>query len=284
MEEPDFSSMEITVVGLGLIGGSFALGLKKLNPQKIWAIDLDKGVLEQAEKNGVIDKGFTDGESVLKRSSLVVICLYPELTVKFVRENLKNFKQGAIITDVTGIKGKVVAEINSFLREDLDFIGGHPMTGKETSGFAQASPEIFHRANYLLTPTQKNKEENLVLVEKMITALGCNEPIRMTSARHDEIIALTSQLPHVIATALMNSAQYEDTGKLSGGSFRDATRVARINAELWSELLMENRENVLIQMDVFADKMNIIKKALADGDRASLKEVLESADRAREKF
>lgn len=284
MEEPDFSSMEITVVGLGLIGGSFALGLKKLNPQKIWAIDLDKGVLEQAEKNGVIDKGFTDGESVLKRSSLVVICLYPELTVKFVRENLENFKQGAIITDAAGIKGKVVAEINSFLREDLDFIGGHPMTGKETSGFAQASPEIFHRANYLLTPTQKNKEENLLLVEKMITALGCNEPIRMTPARHDEIIALTSQLPHVIATALMNSAQSEDTGKLSGGSFRDATRVARINAELWSELLMENRENVLIQMDVFVDKMNIIKKALADGDRASLKEVLESADRAREKF
>lgn len=284
MAEPDFREMEITIVGLGLIGGSYAFALKNLNPRKIWAVDIDKDVLEQAEKRGVIDGGFGEGALPLSRSDLIVICLYPEFAVRFVRENLKYFKQGAIITDAAGTKKKVVEEIMSFLREDLDFIGGHPLAGKECSGFTHASGEIFQGANYLLTPVGKTKERSLLLLEKMIRGLGCNEPIYMEPGEHDRIIALTSQLPHVIAAALINSCCLQDTGTLIGGSFRDATRVAGMNVGLWTELLLENKENVLTEIGFFVDNITKIQAALQNEDCASLQEILEKAKKRKEKF
>ncbi|MCM1567635.1 MAG: prephenate dehydrogenase [Dehalobacter sp.] len=284
LEEPGFGSMEITVVGLGLIGGSFAMALNKLKPKKIWAVDVNSSVLEQAEKTGVISKGFTEASIPLQSSDIVVICIYPELAVQFVKDNLAYFKHGALITDTAGLKEQVVQEISSVLREDLSFVGGHPLAGKESSGFAYASEEIFRGANYLITPIDGTKNESLRLVERLILGLGCRQPIRMEPHKHDEIIALTSQLPHVIAAALMNSSCAEDTGSFVGGSFRDATRVARMNAELWSELLLENKDNILEQIDVFIENVRMIRTAVAEKDRDSLKQMLENAGRGREKF
>lgn len=281
MAEPDFRELEITIVGLGLIGGSFAKALRKLSPKKLWAIDVDKDVLESAESTGVIDKGYLDGEIPLRSSNLVVICVYPELTSKFMRENMDNFRPGAVITDTAGIKTKILNEVKTFLRDDLDFVGGHPLAGKEGSGFSNASAEILQGANYLITPIETNKEENLVLVEEMVRAIGCKQPVRMDPAKHDEIIALTSQLPHVIATGLMNCSQSDDTGLFIGGSFKDATRVAQINVGLWSELLMENKENTLIQIELFLENIGKIKQMLQEEDTAALGETLRRAGEAR---
>lgn len=282
MAEPDFRELEITIVGLGLIGGSFAKALRKLSPKKLWAVDVDKDVLELAESTGIIDKGYLDGEVPLRSSNLVVICVYPELTSKFIRENMNNFRQGAVITDTAGIKSKILNEVKTFLRDDLDFVGGHPLAGKEGSGYINASADIFLGANYLITPVATNKEENLILVEEMVRAIGCKQHVRMDPVKHDEIIALTSQLPHVIATALMNCSQSDDTGMFIGGSFKDATRVAQINVGLWSELLMENRENTLNQIELFLENIGKIKQMLEDKDTASLEEILRRAGKARE--
>lgn len=281
MVEPDFRELEITIVGLGLIGGSFAKAIRKLSPKRLWAVDKDKDVLGRAKSTGVIDQGYVDGEVPLRSSDLVVICVYPELTSRFIRENMDNFRPGAVITDTAGIKAKVLNEVKTFLRADLDFVGGHPLAGKEGSGFSNATEDIFLGANYLITPIETNKKESLILVEEMVRAIGCKQPVRMDPAKHDEIIALTSQLPHVIATALMNCSQSDDTGLFVGGSFKDATRVAQINVSLWSELLMENRENTLIQIDLFLENIGKIKQMLQEGDTASLEETLRKAGQAK---
>lgn len=280
----DFTKLEITVVGLGLIGGSIAMALRKCSPKKIWAVDIDKDTLHQAWEQGIIDGGFTDGSEPLKKSDLVIISLYPDRTIGFVKEHMEDFKENAIITDTAGIKKKVIGEIWAFLREDLDFVGGHPLAGREGSGFCQASADIFQGANYLLTPAQSNKKESLGFVEKMIKTIGCKDPIYMKPEEHDRIIALTSQLPHVIAASLVNCSLLEDTGALIGGSFRDATRVARMNVDLWTELLLENRENILTQMEVFIDNITSMKQMLVNEDRDCLDELLRKANDRRETF
>jgi len=284
LDEPDFKDLEVTIVGLGLIGGSYALALKKINPKKIWAIDIDRSILELAENRNIIDGGFIDGSQVLGRSDLVVICLYPELAVNFVQENMAYFKPGSVLTDTAGIKKKVIADIRAVLRSDLDFVGGHPLAGKECSGFTHASSDIFMNANYLLTPVPSNKKESLILIEKMIRVLGCRDPIYMEADKHDEIIALTSQLPHLIAAALMNSSGWDNTGDLVGGSFRDATRVAKMNVRLWSELLLENKENILQQIERFVDNITKLKEALYNDDCTTLLDLLGKASTARDKF
>lgn len=283
MEELGFN---ITVVGLGLIGGSYAMALKELKPKNLWAVDIDEKALLTGEKMGIIDKGFPEAEAwvPLKNSDLVIICLYPELTVKFVKDNINNFKPGSLITDTAGIKEKVIEEINSFLRDDLDFIAGHPLAGKECQGLEYASKDIFAGANYILTPTARNKEENLELIEEIVRRIGCKRVARVSAAKHDEIIALTSQLPHVIAAALVNSVVSGDTGMFTGGSFRDATRVARINSRLWTELLLENSEYILEQIRVFQENVNRIKVAIENRDRASLESFLERASAKREEL
>lgn len=282
--EPDFRNMEITIVGLGLIGGSMALALRKMNPRKIWAIDVDQIILEEAYVQGIIDGGSSDGADILRHSDLVVMCIYPGLAIQFMKENMANFKSGAVITDTGGIKGKIVREIWKVLREDLDFVGGHPLAGKECSGFRHASADLLMGANYLVTPVEKNKKESIAIVEKMICSMGCQKPIYMSPDKHDEIIALTSQLPHLIATALMNSSSYYDTDKLIGGSFRDATRVAQMNVRLWSELLVENKGNILTQIDIFMDNITRMKDALTRGDEDSLIQLLNKGNQARQQF
>lgn len=281
MVEPDFRKIEITIVGLGLIGGSFAKAIRKLNPKRLWGVDLNPDVLKKAKDEGVIDGGFTEGTKPLSSSDLVIISLYPAQTICFMKQYINDFKQGALITDTAGVKKKVIEEIGRFLREDLDFVGGHPLAGKESSGYDHGSAEIFCSANYLLTPVKANKKESLVLLEKMIRSIGCKKPIQMSPEEHDQIIALTSQLPHVIAASLINSNQYPDIENLIGGSFRDATRVAKMNVDLWSELLLVNKINVLKQIEIFTDNMTKIKLAIENNDSVSLRELLAKPDENR---
>ncbi|HHV65300.1 MAG TPA: prephenate dehydrogenase [Peptococcaceae bacterium] len=274
MEESDFREKEITIVGLGLIGGSYAWALKNLKPKKIWAVDIDEHVLREAERLGAIDGGFREGRIPLAQSDLVIICVYPSAAVRFVQDNMPHFKTGAILTDAVGNKQKVIQEIRSFLRADLDFIGGHPLAGKEVSGFVHASAEIFRGANYLLTPVQGNKAESLSILEKLVRGLGCREPIYLSPEEHDKIIAFTSQLPHVMAAALANSCQISELGKFIGGSFRDATRVARMNATLWAELLLDNKENILTELDIFRDNIAKFQSALKNDNKGELESLL----------
>jgi prephenate dehydrogenase len=275
MGELDFN---ITVVGLGLIGGAFAMALKELKPKNLWGIDINKNAVETAENMGIIDKGYSNAEGPLKESDIVIIALYPNLTETFIKENNEFFKSGAIITDTSGIKETLVTNINTFIRKDIDFIGGHPMAGRESKGLSCACKDIFQNANYILTPTEKNKINNINILECIIKKLGCKNVVRIQPRVHDEIIAYTSHLPHIIAAALVNSDElHMETEKFIAGGFKDVTRIADSNAELWSELLLCNAENILNKIGIFEENIKVIKNAIIEKNEAAIKAEFESA-------
>ncbi len=276
------SNLNITIVGLGLIGGTYAEAIKKLNPKNLWAVDIDEDSLEYAEEKKIIDKGFTSGEIPLRDSDIVIMAVYPELTKKFIRESMDYFKTGAIITDSAGIKEKLIEEINSTLRSDLDFIGGHPMAGRETSGVRSASADIFKGANYIITPTERNKKENIDIIEDLAKQIGFKNVVKIDPRKHDETIAFTSQLPHVIAITLMNCNHIDNVNSFTGGSFNDVTRIAKINPSLWSELMIENKEHMISQIDLFQNYMASIKSAIKDGDYDALNDILKESNKRKE--
>ncbi|MCY6485005.1 prephenate dehydrogenase [Clostridium aestuarii] len=270
--------MNITIVGLGLIGGSFAMALKELNPKNIYAVDIDEAALCKAENMKIIDKGYTNAEIPLKCSDLVIICLYPKLVKKFIKDNIENFKHKAIITDVTGIKKVMIYEINETLRKDLDFVFGHPMAGREQKGLEYSSKQVFKGANYIITPTERNQEKNVKFIEDVVYGIGFKNITKITPEQHDKIIGFTSQLPHVIAVSLVNSDNLNlNTGKFTGDSYRELTRIAQINSQLWTELFMDNSENLVKEIEIFEKNINAVKNAIINQDNDLLMTLLEKA-------
>lgn len=278
----DFSDFNITIVGLGLIGGSFAMALKELKPKNLWAIDIDETALVEAEKMGIINRGYTNPELPLRDSDIVILAIYPQKIINFMRSNMNSFKNEAIITDTAGIKGDLMKEIMLMLREDLDFIGGHPMAGKEESGLKAATKDIFKNANYIITPMEINKEKNINLVREMAIGMGCSRVVTLTPGEHDDIIAYTSQLPHVIAVSLIDcNSSFADIFQFIGESFKDTTRVATINGELWPELLIYNKDNIISKIESFEKNIREIKDAIIKQDEAFLKSRFERATNKR---
>lgn len=272
----------ITIVGLGLIGGSYAMALKELSPKNLWGIDIDVKTIVAAEKMGIIDKGYTDATIPLGESDIIIVSLYPDQAIQFIKDNIKNFKRGSVITDTSGIKGKVVSEVSTFLPEYLDFIGGHPMAGKESKGLAFASKHLFQNTNYILTPTEKNKDENIKLIKSIALALGCKNIVCVNAETHDKIIAYTSGLPHLIAVALVNCDSFNDKSKsFIGGGFKDTTRIAAINPELWSELFISNKSNVIEQIEEFQNNLSVLKSAIIDENISEIEGIFNLARKKR---
>ncbi|WP_291634011.1 prephenate dehydrogenase [Clostridium sp.] len=281
----DCTDFNITIVGLGLIGGSFAMALKELNPKNLWAIDIDKETLDTAEKMNIIDKGYISPEIPLSNSDIVILAIYPQKTIDFMKSNMNLFKRGAVITDTAGIKSDLIKEIMPVLREDLDFIGGHPMAGKEESGLKAATKDMFKNANYVLTPVDGNKQENINLIRAIAGGMGCKKVSNLTPKEHDDIIAYTSQLPHVIAVSLIDcNSSIMGISQFIGGSFKDTTRVATINGELWPELLLYNKGNIISKIEDFENNIKGIKDAILNGDADFLKKRFENATNKRKEI
>ena len=274
----------VTVAGLGVIGASFAEGLKKAGAAKVYGIDNNLETLKKAKESGIVDEAFENGEIPLPESDLVIISLYPELLKTFILENNKNFKKNSIITDVTGIKEKVLREVKPELREDVDFILGHPMAGREKRGIDYADSGVFRNANYILIKSD-NKEENVNLMKEIIEKLGFKNINFLDAGEHDEIIAFTSQLTHAIAVSLINSDDNKyDTNKFIGDSYRDLTRIAKINEDLWAELFLGNKDNLLFMIDKFEKKLDILKEAVKSEDIETLKKEFRESSRRREQI
>lgn len=281
----DISELNVTIVGLGLIGGSFAKAIKKYtNIKNLWAIDINKDVLNKATRLGVIDKGFTEPEFPLSHSELVILCIYPSLTTKFIKENMSKFKQNAIITDTAGIKGKIIEQVTGCLREDLEFIGGHPMAGRECEGFEFSNADVFNNAQYILVRNKNNKLENINLLKDIIGKVKFKDIIEMSSNQHDEMVAFTSQLPHIIACVLMNNNLISGNFQCIGGSFKDATRVAKINCGLWEELFMENKSYIVEQLRNFTSDMNEITDLIENDKREDLRKLLNNGRNIRKEM
>lgn len=269
--------MKITIVGLGLIGGSMARRLRGFHDCKICAVNRTAETLLLAKQDGVIDEGYTSGKEAVTDADLIILCLYPQLNVDFIKENLKYIKSGAVITDVTGIKGYIVNEMAKILPADVDFIGAHPMAGREVSGYKSSTDTLFDNSSFLITPTRKNKPENVSLIREMAQYIGCRTVMTTTPDEHDAIIAYTSQLMHVVAVALCDNPMIERSSSFSAGSLRDCTRVAVINAKMWSELFVENKKHLSARIDEMIESLQKIKKAVDNSDRAELERIMTHA-------
>ena len=277
--------MKIVIVGLGVIGGSFAMALNEAGYKQVFGIDTNKETIKKAEELGIIKKGSPKGEEFLKEADLVIISIYPKLVENFVESNKDNFKDGAIITDATGIKGMFINEITKILPENVDFVFGHPMAGREKRGIDFASSKVFKGANYIITPIERNKEENIKVIEDLAYEIGFKRVRRITPEFHDEMIGFTSQLPHAMAVALINSDEEgRDTGSFIGDSYRDLTRIANINEDLWSELFLGNKDNLLKAINNFELQLDLIKKAIYENDKEALKEYFIKSTKRREKL
>ena len=264
----------ILIVGLGLIGGSYAEGLKKAG-FAVGAVTRSRKTLDYALEKGIIDSGTIEvTREYVSRFDIVVFALYPHVFLSWIRDYQDFIKSGALLTDVTGVKRAVVYEVQGMLRPDLEFVGAHPMAGREVYGVENADCCIFEGANYIVTPTEANTEAAVRTCEDLGRALGFGCISRLSPESHDEMIGFLSQLTHCIAVALMNSKESHHLVDFTGDSFRDLTRIARINDGMWSELFMLNRDELLSQMDLFSEKFGELRDALAAGDTDKMREMM----------
>ena len=274
----------ILIVGLGLLGGSYAKALSKKG-FRVDAITLDRDSIDYALAEGMIAVGSTEVEpSLVGGADLVIFALYPHVFIDWIRENQHLFKPGAILTDVTGVKSSVVAEIQGMLRPDVEFIAAHPMAGREVSGVRNSDDGIFRGANYVVTPSDKNTPEAIDLCCELGHDLGFANVSTLSPDEHDDIIAFVSQLTHCIAVALMTCQHMDNLEDYTGDSFRDLTRIARMNDEMWSELFLLNRDALLRQIELFSQELIRLKLLLLSGDREGLRDMMRHSTARRALF
>jgi len=262
------------VVGLGLLGGSYAKALKKQGCT-VEAVTRSQDSIDYALEQGIVDGGaaFPDPD-IIGRADVVVLALYPEVLLGWVKENQRYFKSGALITDVTGVKGCVVYDLQAMLRQEVEFIAAHPMAGRETLGVRNADDGIFRGANYIVTPTDKNTPQAIEACEQLGRMLGFARISRLSPQDHDRMIGFVSQLTHCIAVTLMTCNDIEHLERYTGDSFRDLTRIAKINDEMWSQLFLANRPALLEQMDQFSAQFQKLRDQLAAGDTQAMRDMM----------
>ena len=277
-QEKPLRDLTFAIVGLGLIGGSYAKALRNLRVRKILGMDISHGIARACLNANMIDEVVEEDGSNLKEADVIICSIYPEAVVGFVRQNVQNFAEGILMTDATGVKGTMPGEIQELLPEGCEFISGHPMAGRQGSGLGMSDAAIFTDSNYIIVPTEKNTPEAVRWLEDFAKALGCARSVKVSTEDHDKIIAYTSDLPHITAVALVNSASYnENTQYFIAGGFRDATRVADINPDLWSDLFLANRDNVIAEIENYQSQLERWKKAIVEYDRDTLKEIMREA-------
>lgn len=276
--------MKILIVGLGLLGGSYAKALKKQG-FNVSALDINQESIKYAVEIGIIDFGTTDLKSAnISEMDLVIFALYPHTFIEWIQSNQNEFKPGAVITDVTGVKGGVVKEIQSILRDDVEFVSAHPMAGRESSGIEYSDDAIFKQANYIVVPTEENSKEAIELCKDLGRTLGFARIVELSVPEHDRMIAFLSQLTHCIAVSLMCSNDDEKISEYTGDSFRDLTRIAKINDKMWSELFLLNRDALLKEMNIFIETFSNLKSALENEDSETIRQMMRCSTERRQSF
>jgi prephenate dehydrogenase len=274
----------IGIVGLGLIGGSFAKAIKKYDSNiRVTAVDKNEKTLEDALINHDIDDYNKEN---LKECELVIISLYPQATIDFVRENVKLFKDDAVLIDICGIKKGLVYYIEYILgsehRNDISYISCHPMAGRECWGYENSLASLFKNRNFLIIKTPNSKEETIEIVKKFAENCGFGNIQNTTPEQHDQIIALTSQLAHIVSSAYIKSPTAQYASGFTGGSFADMTRVANLNEEMWAELFLQNREYIIEELDIFERNLEQFRFAIKGNDSEMLKSLLSKGREKRE--
>ena len=294
-------------IGLGLMGGSLAKAVRRFSrtaadnetasckaplcetvstavrANRILACDANEEVLNKALGEQVIDKGFmpSDADKMLSACDIVFICLYPVSAADFLIRHENAFKSGAVVTDISGVKKEAAKRFPGFTRTDIFFVSGHPMAGSEKEGYEHSSADICIGRNYILIENAATDKKSIAVLSDIVGAMGFKRIIRTDAETHDRKIAFTSQLCHVIASALVDSAEDSAITAFGGGSYEDLTRIAMINAPLWTQLFCENRENLLAHIRRFERSLDNIRALLEDGKTDGLCAVLEEVRKKR---
>lgn len=277
-------STNILVVGLGVIGGGYAIALSE-NGYKVNCITKEQKDIDYALERGMIAYGTTEVDADLVSSAdLIIFALYPTIFIEWIEKYNHLFKKGAIITDVTGVKGSVVEKVQAIMPEGVEFIAAHPMAGRERSGVEYADPTVFRGANYIVTPTKSNTDSAIKLCCELGELLGFTKISVLSPEEHDKMIGFLSQLTHCIAVTLMTCRNTDGLEKYTGDSFRDLTRIAKINDEMWSELFLMNKEALLSEMDAFAEEFARFREMIASGDRDEMRKTMQESSKRRSLF
>ena len=264
--------MKIAIIGLGLIGGSMAKSIKGSTDHTVFGYDLNDTVVKKAQLLSAIDAPLTD--AILAECDLTIVALYPQASIDFVTEKQDIFKKGSIVLDCCGVKQKVCEAIEPIsLAKDFVFIGGHPMAGLEHSGFDHAVTTLFHDASMILTPTKGNIQD-VEKVVKLFTNIGFTNIQVATPEEHDQMIAFTSQLAHVVSSAYIKSPAAMKHNGFSAGSYRDLTRVAKLNENMWTELFLDNPDFLIQEIDEIIGHLQEYSKAIRSRDKETLHALL----------
>lgn len=276
--------MNIGIIGLGLMGASFA---KRLSPQKdktIYGIDQNEQTIQTALELNIIKEGSTDPDKLIKKCNLIILALYPTMIKPWIVENQQYLESGTILMDISGVKTNIVEPVQAILREDLELISIHPMCGRESRGIDFAQADIFDNANYIIVPTNKNTPKAIEAAKQLGKDLRVKNISILSCEEHDRMIGFLSQLTHVIAVSLMNTHDNSHLVEYTGDSFRDLTRIATINEDLWSELFLLNKDILSDEIDQFLDATKHFRDSLEKEDIDEMKRLFIQSTNRRKLF
>ena len=265
--------MKIGIVGLGLMGGSLAKAISFGTEHTVWGTNRSKEAVQKALFVGAIEKELTKED--LKECDLVIVSLYPQASIDYIKENASNFKKDAIVMDISGVKRYVCDALYEVAKKnDFVFIGAHPMAGLHLSGFEHSTAKIFNNSSMILTPYEDTPWGYINTIKELFLKIGFTNIQMSTPDEHDKIIAFTSQLAHIVSNAYVKSPNALIHKGFSAGSYKDLTRVAYLNENMWSELFLENRDNLINEIDSIVNNLVQYKEAMENNDREKLEELL----------
>lgn len=272
--------MKILVVGMGLIGGSVCKALKKNSSYTIHGCDVDESILEKAMADGAIDGTGKMEDGIY---DICIVCLHQRIAQPCMRQALPFLKKGSILMDMCGLKGQMVLEFTNACRiAGLYYVGTHPMAGRERSGYDVSLPDLFDNANFIITPTYGTSSDAVEKVSALAREIGFGKIVLTTPHRHDDMIAYTSQLAHIVSSSYVKDDCMDDAVSFSGGSFQDMTRVATMDEKMWSQLFMDNRLLLLHHLELLIAHLSEYRTALEMQDEAALQLLIADGRRVQE--
>ena len=275
--------MKVGIVGLGLMGGSLAKAITFATEHTVWGTNRSPEAVQKALFVGAIEKELKKED--LCECDFVIVSLYPQACVDYIKENAKNFKKGAIVIDISGVKRFVCDALYETAKENgFVFIGAHPMAGLHLSGFEHSTAQMFNNSSMVITPYEDTPEECVNVIKDLFLKIGFTNIQMSTPEEHDKIIAFTSQLAHVVSNAYVKSPNALIHKGFSAGSYKDLTRVAYLNENMWSELFLENKDNLINEIDSIVNNLLQYKEAMKNDDREKLTELLRDGRILKEKI
>lgn len=272
------NKFSISIIGLGLIGGSLAYALRGFNDGKIVGYDIDNTVMEKALTSGAVDEISTSVEEAVNGADLTIFCTSPNTIINNIKKSIPFLKKGSVITEICGVKQEIMAFISQALPDQVDYIGLHPMAGKEVSGFENADQAIFAKTGFIIILPETYRKSSVALIKDLSLYVGAGRVCVNSPEDHDRIIAYTSDLMHISATALCEVFPPNMTMAHTAGAFRDCTRIAHIDADLWTELFVKNADNIIPHLEVYINSLTNLKKALAENDQTFIHSFLSTAN------